>query len=691
MATLDTQTSQLKALSGSIIAVAIGLVLAILLGGTIGLGTYRPYENGFMSALLSGTEVPLAQHVLIALFFVVPLGIAFARRRVLVLPPSAVTIAGFYLAILLLATTGQSAFRAISWITVSEWFLVAASFLAVVVVAGRTAGPKLLLGAIAAGTVLVALIGLREFANMKALDPNWRIFAGWMNPNALAGILVLGIFPCVGGLVTARRPVHALLCGLGAALIGFALLLTGSKGGLLSLAVGIGVFLLYLLVRHRHGILPVLAVVGIVATLSFAQSRSSTSGAAAGLSRMQQGEATQVQSVGFRKQLWLTAVDLMRKNPLGSGPGTFRFESGRPQRVTPTVLAHNSWLQLGAEASPLAPILVFAMLYFIQRAARRGLAKHEAGHETLVWCLFAAILAGVTHNCVDSLLYHFGYAVIFASMLGLCLALSPDGSAPEIVPPSIRGLGLILTGVVPLILLGLFARGEQVRAAITPQSSDWSALSSLTMPEGETFVMLAKRASSPTEQFKWLEQAVGACPSVRNNRLLAETSMKVGKLDVALRSLEAARKLDPANPVILTQLYDFYEAQGDETRRDQIFAEAMATENSTYYTVRSLPEIVPTETALLRLKQAKHLEPEAARQVRKQAAAILLGYYKVTFPRVKAIPMPLAATEGFGGETLARCQERLQVLATLASESPVPNLDLSQLREDLAWLGRTLN
>src|SRR5205807_7407918 len=178
----------------------------------------------------------------------------------------AVLLAG--VGVLLLLSTLVSNYKMVSVTTLAEWGAYIFALLAVVAVAGREAGPKLICGALVLGCTLLALMGVVQYISQA--DPTWRIFGFWQEPNALAGMLILGYFAALGlGYASERlgRP----LCLFASGLMGCAMALTASKGGLGSAMVGL--IVLFLMIgafsRNRAGarlgymLLSILLAVGI--------------------------------------------------------------------------------------------------------------------------------------------------------------------------------------------------------------------------------------------------------------------------------------------------------------------------------------------------------------------------------------------------------------------------------------------
>ena len=246
----------------------------------------------------------------------------------------------------------------------------AVAFLASCAIVGRKEGPKLLCAAFVAGCAVASLGGMWEYVTQP--DPAWRVMFHWENPNALAGVLVLGLFAALGLGFSSPRTISIIYLFAGG-IIGSALLLTQSKGGLAGAFVG-GLALFMFLgayVRSNIGlkvgylvapfVLAVVLFVGLTKVQKSATAAPSPdpatppppSGGPAPLGRVLNPMSTAEQSASFRFNLWKGCVALIKENPIGYGIGTYRFQSARPGNTSETKLAHNSFLQLAVEAGPV--------------------------------------------------------------------------------------------------------------------------------------------------------------------------------------------------------------------------------------------------------------------------------------------------------------------------------------------------
>jgi tetratricopeptide (TPR) repeat protein len=202
-----------------------------------------PTDPGFAHALFSivtgGSDTPILSHCLVGLFAAAAVIVAVTRLRVIHLPSGLLLGAFAALGCILAFSLAFTQYRATSLAAVGEWAVYLMAFLAAAALAGHGRGPRLLLGAVAAGCALMALAGLFEYATQP--DPNWRIFSNWVNANALADILLMGFF-CALALTLVEKDVTALAAGAATVFIGAALPLTQSRGGFIAAVLGLAVF-----------------------------------------------------------------------------------------------------------------------------------------------------------------------------------------------------------------------------------------------------------------------------------------------------------------------------------------------------------------------------------------------------------------------------------------------------------------
>ncbi len=642
------------------IAIAATAFLAPLLGGQLVLDPQALAPGGLLSAIFREPQGASLAHWLVVLPALAALIYALARRHVQQLPQP--RIAGT-LGIFLLFMWGSvltSEYRFISAGTALEWTAVLLLFFSTVALAGRHRGPVVLLAAFVAGTALVGALGIREFAMQR--DPNWRVFANWSNPNALAGLLPFGVLGGLGLIAAATDRIAKLLSGLAVLLCFIAMILTGSKGGLLALAVGLVILLVWWAIQGGTRRVQVLAVAvllpalgfGLAVGLSSAQ-RAKTPASGSALGRIAQAGNTQEQSAGFRSLLWKSAGALIKDQPFGRGMGTFRYHSSRPGLVTQTHLAHQSFLQIGVEAGIIALGALVAALAMMAIEGLRGVRKLPTESRLLRGAVFAALGAAVVHNLIDSDLYLLGTNVGMFLFAGILLQLTPDGSSPEFAGRSYRAfaafaatltvLGMAYVATTDVRLGGLrHLAGERSPEA----ESTFKALSGWAPSDHRLWALGARMAADPAERTRRLETSVSRGPTLAVLRLLATEREAAGDSAGALHALNQALASDPNNLEAMSRLVALH-AKDNPDKAEEIAGKLVQIESTPYFKIRALPELVPTETYEARAWLAARTgSAEAQAELLRGALEGYLSYAANTVPQVKMFANS-GIDGGFGG------------------------------------------
>lgn len=711
------------------ILLIISAFLTPVIGGQLAIET-ESLSGGIVAALtaaFSGSELPTFSHFLIGFLVTGAFVFLWATRRVIQVPANLITAGVFLFVTLIWASVLTSNFKAISTLVAVEWTTYFVGFLAVVGAVGRKAGPHSVIGAIFGGCSVLALKGIAEYSANKVIDPTWRIFAGWNNPNALAVMLLVGFFLGLGQLLTRQRIV-SLICGLLTALIGLAIVLTQSKGALLVLAIGtILFFILTLTSVPKESRAPTairqLALFGTLAVLVFllqhqppsastgitpalpvaSTGRDSTGGSSAGgnslatpnevkpasnaLSRITNAGGTVEQSAGFRKLLWKTSLSLIAANPAGYGAGTFRFESGRPGLTTQTVYAHSSYLQLAVEGSILLPSALIFTLGIWYLKVFRGFRKIPSNQKILLFSVVAAVSGILGHSFVDSDMYYFGVGSSLLTLMAVGLLLSSDSVAPEFLIPTIRRTAIGFS----LLLLAVFGHSAYVEALradahasilgqkVDEARSTLEEIHSLAPGDGESWYLHAQVAKSNEESIRYATQAVQCSPNTRNLRLLARFETAGSHFGSALADYNQALTLDPNNLSTLYQLSQLYRQNGDQESYTKTLRKLVSVEDKTYFKIRSLPELIPTETYQARVELAK-VVTDTNEQIMLYSGAVngFKEYLEKTVPSVVRTSK-MDPPQPYAGITL----EQAKGVLTMASEAAQRLAELDRAKGDL--------
>lgn len=641
----------LKKLGGPGLLICLAAFLLPILGGQVStdLQFITPGTSGF-SLLWGSADAPLLGQLILVLLVAGAIIWGFASRRVVQIPFAMISLALIVFMAIAAFSTVFTPFKPATYIAALQFIFYAIVCFSALSLLGRGSGPRIVAISLFAGVASVAAWGILEYAQNRSIDPNWRIFSTWVNPNALAGMLLIGIFVGFGLWASCKAIDQKALVLSGVVLIGLALFLTQSKGGIL--AAGVGAVLLLaaqvFFARKAEGrFKPILvwAAAGLcIAALSFATTRSSVNAAPGSAPRIAQADSTQEQSQGFRTLLWRSSIELAKMNPLGWGPGTFRYESTRPGLVPSTHLAHQGFLQLLAEMGfvGLGVFVVFLLMWLLEMF--RGKPESDLGKMSLKAGVFAAVAASLAHNMVDSDLQHMGTGAGLFLLLGLGLQLSVDAVTPEVMPRPIKS---ILAGMIALhaLLFSLLAWVDTEKSAarglvMTRQPADLRSMlasaKSVAPFDGEIDALMATSETDQTKQIELLKSAAYLSPTMRNNRNAARAFLLQDNFDSAVRYTNLALERDPANLFALKLLLEIELKRGEN---DAILTAAdrlIEAESTTPFQVRAIPESIPTETLYARLVKANHVTTEGTKAtLAKEAIQGYAQYADKTWPLIK--------------------------------------------------------
>lgn len=601
--------------------------------------------------------------------------VAFLKQKVWVLPQNRVLYLVLSLGVLFMVSTYFSQFKSHSAGATLYFVSLLLVFFVAIAVLGRIEGPKLAMGALAAGTAVISLLGIREYATQ--IDPNWRIFSLWMNPNALAGMLVIGLFCGIGVSMATEDRLPKLLGGLSAVLAGCALWLSQSKGGLLAVAIGAAGMVLFLLANRagakRAGSVVLALVVGIgfanVLMMAQRSKQATPAGGAAAASRVLDAGASREQSAGFRTLLWKGAIPLIAAQPLGTGLGTYRFYSAKSGLTTITQTAHSSYLQLALEAGILAALALVGLGLLVLREMLRGTRSQPVELVLLKSGVLAAILAAAVHNAVDSDLYSAGTGMGLMVLFAIGLLLSVDSTVPEFSPKPPRYALLAAMFLVPVGLLWV-GRTELSHGAFVAAAGQQRAAEAIAILNGlessapndprtnmaRLQVAMGQQAS-PSEQISILERAIGNGPTPMMYRTLARVQAKEGNLEGARSALQRGLAWDPNNLLILRQWLELERDNPDAAI--PIARRLVNVETTPYFQIRSLPEFVATQTYDARVYLAEQSnDPKEKRDLLLPAVDGYAEYALVTVPKI--MQFVKSGGDSFAGESPSKAVEIIE-------------------------------
>jgi len=276
--------------------------------------------------------------------------------------------------------------------------------------------------------VVVSWLGAREYVLERIIgrNPSWRIFATFFNPNEVAGYLELVVALAIAAFLWSRWAATRILTTFAALLMILSLLLTGSRGGWLSLAGGMFGFALLAGAAFRRTRLALASGVVVIAliaavSLAFAPLRTRILGG---------GEHS---SNAFRELTWRGTMTIVGARPvLGVGPGAFQFIYPRYAIGGFTRMAHENYLQLAAETGVPGAIAFVWMLGAFFWMAGKGFRRRRERESRL---LCAACIAGVIAFCIHSLVdYGWYIGAIALTVFGLFGLAANTMAAPAPQP-----------------------------------------------------------------------------------------------------------------------------------------------------------------------------------------------------------------------------------------------------------------
>ena len=347
-----------------------------------------------------------------------------------------------------------------------------------------------------------------------------RVFA-WFGgyPNALAGYLVVAFAPTLAWIwVRARNwdaRVKWLTLVFVGGLMGYCLLLTGSRGGFVAFAVMIFVGLLCLIPRGaRRGIGISFAVLVFASMFLAAQHR--------GLLTLGRS------SLEARGDYWRGAMAIARDHFwLGTGPGTFGsiYPKYKTAQTEEAQLVHNNFLEMWSD-SGLPAFIVFAALWMLAIKDSFRLAGQRRGDVGAV-AVCATLTGWVVHGLVDFDLYVPGVAIPAFLLLGILQGLK---ELPTVKPVALRGKAKWAVGLICAVVAGtvVWMEGQALVASFLYGQA------------------LRLERENPVAAFEEIQHAVSLSPNNAPYQAAAGSlAIRLGKFDEAIGYYQVATDNDP--------------------------------------------------------------------------------------------------------------------------------------------------
>lgn len=298
-------------------------------------------------------------------------------------------------------------------------------------------------------------------------DPNYQPFSTFLNPNCFASFLILFIPLTIALFLKSQTFVEKQRFFCAFAIFTIALFLTSSRGAWLSLAAAL-LFQVWALRKHVTSFKKPLLFLGFFFTFAFLFILFTKPIV---LRRSVDFFNFQHRSHLFRMLVWKGTFQMALRHPAGVGAGAFQAVYPREKLGgSTTLLAHNTYLQMGAELGVLGfaayLLLNIMLLYQGFRVMRKDTILGSG--------LSASLLAHILHNAVDYPFYIPALSFYFFSFAGLCGALGEERKQIPIVLkssfplPVFAAVVLLIAAVVPfpsLVRIGwadyYFESGEE--------------------------------------------------------------------------------------------------------------------------------------------------------------------------------------------------------------------------------------
>ncbi len=330
--------------------------------------------------------------------------------------------------------------------------------------------------------------------------------------------------------------------GMAVLLQAVALLLSGSRGAILSAGIAL-LLLMFWMVTARHDLRRGFSAMALLILITFVLALGAGGAYAVVLQRLKALEALPEVAVP-RVSIWRGAVQMIVQHPLGVGPGRFPdvYPRYQPEGFGGARVyhAHNDYLELMAETGVSGIFLLLLGFGVLLFRSGRALASRPADEP--VWLRRAALVAvaaGLMHAVVDfNLSSRPGVAVVFFCLLGVAAA-SPDRPVRTGLFRFAlnKGIGLCLVffclalAVNQIRLATASILAEQGTGAVRGQVSLYHWLPRSSLP--------------PVQAIRRLRWAVRLAPEVTGMRLqLAQALMAVHERQLT----QMTRGIVEANP-----------------------------------------------------------------------------------------------------------------------------------------------
>ncbi len=333
------------------------------------------------------------------------------------------------LTIWLMISTPFSIWRGGSFVVLKDyWFKTYLYFIIVAGLLTTVEECRKAIYVIAAGAMFVSAMSFVFRSGSDRLDMEGGMLG---NPNSLAFFLVLAL-PCAVLMMSDRRKTYQIAGACSAALVIILSVRTGSRMGILMLAIVLLAFWIRASVINKIGLaIGCFAVIGVALAVSSGGSiqryRTMFSGETADQIDAYDPNSEAAKAVGSseaRRALMKEALQYTWEHPLlGLGPGQFETATGNDKQTARWHVTHNTYLELSSEAGIPAALLYIGLIIYSTRTSLRIFRQYRRYTDmpevtSIAYVLFVSNAAFIVGAMFGSMAYMFPYIVVAALVVG---------------------------------------------------------------------------------------------------------------------------------------------------------------------------------------------------------------------------------------------------------------------------------
>ncbi len=257
----------------------------------------------------------------------------------------------------------------------------------------------------------ITALGSGEIEEIRGRIASHRVFSTFVLPSSFAGYLALVIPLGIGLFISRSSLQEKILLGIVVLTMLWALFLTLSWGGILSLILAL-FFIFLILLKKAKWFIPILLILLLLLGIASFHSEDLYS------------------KVTLRLYNWRSAIEIVKDHPfLGTGIGTFatvypRYKFPQANEVH---YAHNWYLQVASEMGILGLGALFWLLAILIKGGIKTLrSEKEKSQRALLAGLLAGGFAFLFHNLIDMDAYVPEIALLWWAMVGLVMVKSGE-------------------------------------------------------------------------------------------------------------------------------------------------------------------------------------------------------------------------------------------------------------------------